>query len=264
MYNIYKPTVVQRLFKKYFIPLSPVQEPERIVRRSETFGKRLLNSYYIPSRKPSSACLIWFHGGCFIQEEPKNVLPFLEMLSSDINVYTFDYPLPFDFTLDETMLYIRQNLRNFFDTLSHDVYFVGGDSAGTFFAQKIYEDQIIRRRQLPELENVKAFVGVCGFYDMKFGNNKLGEFFFRFYLLRGVADKNLYTGSISYPNNLLITSSSDFLNAQTISYNDKYRANSILIRYTTPNSIHCFIASTSLPETRQAALQIIEFLKKWE
>lgn len=258
---------MQRLFKKYFVPLSPVLEPDRIIRTIDTFGKRVLNSYYIPRNGGSStSCLIWFHGGCFIQEEPTNVLPFLEVLSSDINVYTFDYPLPFDFTLDETIIYINKNLRNFFDTMFHDKYFIGGDSAGTFLAQKIYEQEIMRHEgpQLPEIRGIQAFVGVCGFYDMKFGNNKIGELFFSFYVLRGVSDKKKYHTTISFPNNLLITSSSDFLNRQTIIYHDIHRASSILVSYTTPNSIHCFIASTSLPETRRAASEILDFIRRFE
>jgi len=152
--------------------------------------------------------------------------------------------------------------------MPHANYFVGGDSAGTFFAQKIYENEILNIREpkipLPELVDVKAFVGICGFYDMKFGNNKMGEFFFNFYVLRGVKNKTSYNSTISFPNNLLLTSSSDFLNRQTIIYNDKYRSKSTLINYTTPNSIHCFITSTSLPETRRASSEIITFLRQWE
>lgn len=270
LYNVYKPTAIQRLFKKYFVPLSPVMQPDRIIRTVETFGKRILNSYYIPCVNVSTSCLIWFHGGCFIHEEPTNVLPFLEVLSSDINVYTFDYPLPFDFTLDETLSYINKNLRNFFDVMPHEKYFVGGDSAGTFLAQKIYEQEILQvkdvpiRLPLPELSTVDAFVGVCGFYDMKFGNNKLGEILFNFYVLRGVEDKKKYQSTAPFPNNLLITSTSDFLNRQTIIYNDMYRSRSILVSYTTPNSIHCFIASTSLPETRRAASEILDFIRRFE
>lgn len=272
LYNVYKPTTIQKLFKKYFVPLSPIVEPDRIIRTVDTFGKRILNSYYIPRSggKVSTSCLIWFHGGCFIQEEPTNVLPFLEVLSSDINVYTFDYPLPFDFTLDETLLYINKNLRKFFDTTPHDKYFVGGDSAGTFLAQKTYEQEITQvhelpgRFLLPELSMVHAFVGVCGFYDMKFGNNKIGELVFNFYVLRGVENKKKYQTTISFPNNLLITSSSDFLNRQTIIYNDMHRSRSILVSYTTPNSIHCFIASTFLPETRRAANEILDFIQRFE
>jgi hypothetical protein len=242
-------------------------EPDRIIRTVDTFGKRILNSYYIPRADgvASESCLIWFHGGCFIQEEPTNVLPFLEVLSSDINVYTFDYPLPFDFTLDETLSYINRNLRKFFDTTPHQKYFVGGDSAGTFLAQKIYEREILRVQELPlpELSQVQAFVGVCGFYDMKFGNNKIGEMLFNFYVLRGIEDKKKYQTTISFPNNLLITSSSDFLNRQTIIYNDMHRSRSILVNYTTPNSIHCFIASTFLPETRRAASEILDFIQRF-
>lgn len=262
LYNVYKPTVIQRLFKRYFIPLSPLRHPERIIKTVDTFGKRRLNSYYLP-KQGSKVCLIWFHGGCFIQEEPTNVLPFLEVLSNDINVYTFDYPLPFDFTLDQTLIYINKNLRQFFDTTPHEQYFVGGDSAGTFLALKLYEQQMLDNEYLsplPELTTAKAFVGVCGFYDMKFGNNKLGEFCFDFYVLRGVNNKKKYRTTISFPSNLLITSSSDFLNRQTILYNDIYRSRSILINYTTPNSIHCFITSTALPETVEAAQKIISFL----
>lgn len=271
LYNVYKPKVIQRLFKKYFVPLSPLVHPERIIKTTDTFGNRALNSYYMKaSGAMSNACLIWFHGGCFIQEEPTNVLPFLELLSNDINVYTFDYPLPFDFNLDETLSYINKNLRQFFDTVQHDTYFVGGDSAGTFLAQKTYEQEILQSKDppvrfaLPELARVQAFVGVCGFYDMKFGNNKMGEFFFNFYVLRGVSNKKKYQTTMAFPNNLLITSSSDFLNRQSIIYNDIYRSRSILVNYTTPNSIHCFIASTSLPETIRAANEIIDFLQKWE
>jgi hypothetical protein len=266
LYNVYKPTVIQRLFKKYFVPLSPIIEPERIIRTTDTFGKRALNSYYIP-RAGSTSCLIWFHGGCFIQEEPTNVLPFLEVLSSDINVFTFDYPLPFDFTLDETLQYINKNLRKFFDSMPHEKYFVGGDSAGTFLAQKTYEREILEapdRLPLPEFSRVEAFVGVCGFYDMKFGNNKIGEMFFNFYVLRGVDDKKKYQSTMAFPNNLLITSSSDFLNRQTIIYHDMHRSRSILVSYTTPNSIHCFIASTFLPETRRAGSEIIDFIRRFE
>lgn len=266
LYNIYKPTIVQSLFKKYFVPLSPLQEPERIVRTSQTFGKRILNSYYIPKKgTPSKHCLIWFHGGCFIQEEPTNVLPFLELLSDDINVYAFDYPLPFDFNLDETLMYITKNLREFFDSVPHDGYFIGGDSAGTFLAQKIYEQEVMSHDMvtLPEVVKVPAFVGVCGFYDMKFGNNKLGEFIFSFYVLRGVSNKKNFHTTMSFPSNLLITSTSDFLNRQTIIYSDIYRSKSTLLNYTTPNSIHCFIASTSLPETRRAASEILNYLKQW-
>lgn len=267
LYNAYKPTTIQRLFKKYFVPLSPILHPERIIKTSDSFGRRkTLNSYYIPNPK-SSSCLIWFHGGCFIQEEPTNVLPFLEMLSQDINIYTFDYPLPFDFTLDETLEYINKNLRKFFNEHTHQTYFIGGDSAGTFLAQKIYEREIkehYKYNPLPEVRKVNAFVGVCGFYDMKFGNNKMGEFFFNFYVLRGVEDKKQYQSTMAFPNNLLITSSSDFLNRQSIMHHDLYRSRSILINYTTPNSIHCFITSTTLPETTRAANEIIQFLKNWE
>lgn len=267
LYNIYKPNGVKRLYNKLFVPLSGIIEPERIIKTQTKFGRRVLNSYYIPNNE-SKSCLIWFHGGCFIQEEPTNVLPFLEMLSRDVSVYTFDYPLPFDFTLDETLIYINKNLRTFFDENTYENYFIGGDSAGTFLAIKIYELEIIKSElklfPLPELLSVNAFIGVCGFYDMTFGGNKMGEVFFRFYLLRGVNSKNKYTTNTSYPNNLLLTSSSDFLNRQTIVYNDMYRSKSTLISYTTPNSIHCFISSTSLPETIRAAGEIIAFIARWE
>lgn len=263
LYAIYKPSGLKILFNKVFTPLSPVLYPDRIIKTESTFGKRRLNSYFIPN-KSSKTCLIWFHGGCFIQEKPSNVLPFLEMLSQDMNVYTFDYPLPFDFTLDDTLVYINKNLKDFFNEYSFDTYAIGGDSAGTFLALKLYEFQTIKTdlylEPLPELLNVQKFVGVCGFYDMTFGGNKMGEMAFNFYVLRGVSNKKKYISNVSYPNNLLLTSSSDFLNRQTTVFNDKFRNVSDLISYTTPNSIHCFIASTHLPETARAHREIALFI----
>lgn len=263
LYNVYKPTFLQTIFNRYFVPVSPIKEPDRIILKYETFGKSNFVSYYIPSKIISDTCIIWFHGGCFLQKSPDNVMPFLELLSATNHVYTFDYPTLFDFTLDDTILFIQKNLRGFFDSMKFENYVIGGDSAGTFLALKVYEAELLNACVvLPELRDVNGFIGICGFYDRTFGDNILMKFLFEFYVLRGVKNKSVYNTSISFPNNLLVTATSDFLNEQTIRYNDKYRGKSRLLKFTTPNSQHCFINSTSLSETTAVVKEIELFISE--
>jgi hypothetical protein len=208
-----------------------------------------------------------------MEETPKTTLPFVQLVGdmTKIDVLTFDYPLPFDYTIDDTFRFINVTLKTFFnENKQYSNVFFGGDSAGAFLATKTIEFETnALARSILNIEQLKCpingFIGICGMYDITFSQNQLGELVFKFYVLRGCKNHAIYQNvNLKYPMHLQ-TSTNDFLIGQTQTFFDKHRSSehTTFHLFKTSNSVHCFITMTSLPETIESIDMIKDFIEKY-
>jgi acetyl esterase/lipase len=230
------------------------------------------DTFFFPAPSGNSNTLvIWFHGGCFIDERPKNILPFLEFFSEyahAVDIFTFDYPLPFKFSFDDTLIYVNYILKDLLAQHDYTNVYFAGDSAGAFFAVKTMEIEMSSSMR-KELKvdaigcHINGFIGICGFYDTTFNNNALGEMVFKFYLMRNIKSTKKYKKSNVIHPMLIVTSSSDFLLDQSRNFADRHRSypNNSYKVFNTPNTTHCFLTNIHLPETKELAVDILEFIE---
>lgn len=272
VYNVYKPVILQRYFRKRCVTVSNV-DIDRFSINKLKFGRRFFKTYYQKSNNDTDTLLIWFHGGCFMEETPKTTLPFVQLVGDTvkIDVLTFDYPLPFDYTLDDTFRYINKIINTFLEkSRKYSNIFFGGDSAGAFLATKTMEFETnAMARSVLNIDKlgcqINGFIGICGLYDTTFSQNRLGEMLFKFYVLRGCKNHSIYQNVImKYPMHVQ-TSTNDFLIRQTQQFYDKNRASehTSIHLFKTSNSTHCFITITSLPETIESIEMIKSFIYKY-
>lgn len=268
LYYIYRPIPLRSLYEKYLVAVS--NHDESMV---SVIGEHVLYNTVYQIKKisnKSNKLVVWFHGGGFIKEKAVNIIPFLVYLSEQCNVdvLTFDYPLPYKCRLDDTLVYISQILNKFFSENSkYDYIYFGGDSAGAYLALKILELQYNEAFRMylnvePVHADVTAFIGVCGFYDPTFGNKPLALPLFNswFWNVRNITFYK--TCNVRCPS-LIISSTQDFLVFQSRRFVDRQPRNLVTFRqFTTPNTIHCFISNTKLPETIEATSDMCEFINR--
>lgn len=281
LYYIFKPTPVQSFMKKILIPVTNFElDTTQHTMNTHTHEKhnRSLNVYHLVTNgidvnSRARTLLIWFHGGCFVIEDPANVMPFMGLIKrkapDNLDILIFDYPLPFDVTIDDTLIYIHDMLLSFFEDWSetYDSVFIGGDSAGSFLGLKTLEIENSEsfRGALgianPIGMHIGGFIGICGFYDVTFHNNTIASFCFQSYVMRGVSNKTKYQQMHLLHRMLLMTSKNDFLLSQTRNFFEKNRQRGELVVYDTPNTFHGFIGNTTLAETHNAVDKILLFIK---
>jgi acetyl esterase/lipase len=217
----------------------------------------------------SENILVWFHGGCFIQEKYDTILPFLVEVARvcEMDVVTFDYPLLYTATMPETLGYCNQLLRDFFDEHKYENVFYGGDSAGTYLALKTMEieyNQSLRTAVGVEPLGipVNGFVGICGFYDPTLNGKPLALPLINHWFWKADNITNYKKCSVRVPS-LLVSSSHDFLVSQTQRFIDQQPRRLLQFRqFVTPNSLHCFVANTTLLETIQTLELMCDFFSR--
>jgi acetyl esterase/lipase len=259
---------LRNLYKKYFAAVvnhneSYTQLIEHRPHRNNKF--RVIKCF--GDKSESDILLVWFHGGSFIQEKYDNILPFLVEISktTNIHVITFDYPLLYHTKLHETLEFINLLLADYFSENKYKYIFYGGDSAGTYLALKTIEIEFNNSlRNITKTNQIEiipsGFIGICGFYDPTFGNKPLAPFFINTWFWRVPNMINFKKCTLTTPA-LIITSSRDFLATQSQRFVDTQPRRLIKYKqFTTPNSLHCFVANTLLPETQETLGLIKDFI----
>lgn len=266
LYFIYRPIPLQALYNRYYYPSSIFEDGEYTQQSRNTYKKLNYNSYLLKN-SGANTLIVWFHGGCFIQENPDIVLPFLGLLRQNMpncDILTFDYPLPYSRTLDDTIVCSNQIIAKYIG--NYDNYYVAGDSAGSLLAlltTHIETSPTLSSRFGINPLGVKfnGYISVCGFYDIRFNGNALAEMIFKFYIGRGTKNWNNFLASEILVPALVFTSKSDFLYKQNIDFVQRNLSRDIYLKeFDTHNSIHCFISHTGAEETKEAVQYIKMFV----
>lgn len=258
---------MRSLYKKYFGAVVNHDDQYTNVLKEIKIQKKNYRIIKCSSKENSNELLVWFHGGSFIQEKYENILPFLVEISKStkIDVLTFDYPLLYTAKLHETLNFCNRILLDFFsENQQYKSIFYGGDSAGTYLALKVIETElndslqnITKSTAIGVIPN--GFIGICGFYDATFGGKPIVSSLVNNWLWRVPKLTNFNNCILTIPA-LIITSSRDFLATQSKRFIDSQPRRLIKFKqFVTPNTLHCFVANTTLSETQEAIDLIQEF-----
>lgn len=269
LYFLYKPIPLQGLYNRYFFPTSVFTEGAYTDEGVFTYKNSKFNTYLLRNEGAKSL-VVWFHGGCFMQNHPHIVLPFLGLLRRnlpDCDILTFDYPVPYTHTLHDTLKFSNSLIKA---TISeqYENYFLGGDSAGSFFALLTSNIETSNTMSgvlgIPKLGiQYRGFISVCGFYDQTFDNNKIADALFKFYIARGVEQWSTYRVQEIFIPTIVFTSKSDFLYSQNINFVRQNIARSVYLKeFDTHNAIHSYITNTSAEETLETVEYIREFVDR--
>lgn len=269
MYYIYKPIPLRSLYKKQFIPVVSHNPEYTHLIEERRFKGRTFRILKCGIDQSSDKLLVWFHGGSFVQETYDNILPFLVEVAetNKCHVLTFDYPLLYTAKLHETLKYINTILREFFVLNEYKDIYYGGESAGTYLALKTIEieyNQALRNvTDTQELGVIpKGFIGICGFYDPTFNGKPLAKYLMNMWFWR-VQDMQLFINCNLNVPALIVSSSRDFLATQSQRFVDSQPRHLTQYEYfITPNTLHCFVANTTLSETRDTIEIMKNFMSK--
>lgn len=270
IYYIYRPIPLKALYNRLFFPVSNFTEYDHTEIKELEYKKNYFKQYLLKNEN-SDTLIIWYHGGCFIQDHPQIVLPFLGSLRRELpncDILTFEYPLPYDFTLDDSLAFgnyvISKNILP-----KYKNYYICGDSAGSYFAAitaNIQDSNTLHTvLHLDKLDlNFNGLISVSGFFDQTFDDNIILKNLFRLYVARYVKNFNaLRTTEIFIPS-LIFTSKQDFLYRQNVQFSQtNQHRDSYLKVFDSRESVHDFISYTALPETKECIELIREFINKF-
>jgi len=269
LYYLYKPIPLQNLYNKYFFPVSNFTRDENTEIETKIYKGKKFKCYHI-SNQNANTLIIWFHGGCFIKKEANTTLPFLGLLSENnpnCDILTFEHPTPFNYTLQDLMLFSNDLIRSFLNKHKHKYsnYYVGGDSSGAFFAALTANIE-----SLDNLHNIipvqklniefNGLITICGFFNTAF-NNVLLNNLFNFYIGRSTPNLDGYRTQEVYIPYIAFTSRIDFLYQENVEFAERnIRKGSYLKVFETNTAVHCYISYTQLDETHETVQLIKKFL----
>lgn len=225
---------------------------------------KIQKNYILYSKEGNKNLTIIFHGGAFLFSDFKNAYGFSNSLYEHLKTFDiliFQYPVRFDFTIEQAMIAINDILKNFINR--YDNYTAIGVSAGVLlmgtFLQKEMNKDVAQKICVPQIGlNISKFVAINGVFDTNFNNSVLNKLF-SFYIMRGTSSiKNYSCYNLSVPK-LIISNTYDFLYEQTKNY-IKTEQCSLKI-FQNKNLDHRFIFYQNLNETNIAIKSISSFLQ---
>lgn len=271
-YTLYKPSPVKRFYNRYYYPVSNFTEHESTTIDDFRYKNQMFQRYLLKN-KSSDTLIVWFHGGCFLQEHPRLVLPFLGLLRKSLpncDILTFDYPLPFDYTLHDSLASSVEVIRGEIENGHYTNHYIAGDSAGAFFAvlvANLQNDSTLSAQLDVERLPMKTFNGliiVSGFLDATFGNKMFLEKCFQFYIARNTRNFHLYRTDRIFIPSMIFTSKHDFLYQQNVKFALRnIESESHLKVYEADTARHDYISYTNIPETFDTVKIIDEFIENY-
>jgi acetyl esterase/lipase len=269
LFIIYKPVPIQALYNRYFIPSSNFTEQAHTTEQIVLFKQRKFETFLLRNNN-ADTLIVWFHGGCFIQDHPHVILPFLGRLRRELpncDILTFAYPIQFEFNLNDTLLFANKLISDM-DKSKYKHIYLGGDSAGVLLAlmtARIEESHTLSTiLDIPRLNiTYTGIIAICGFYDITFNSNLFAKSIFKFYIGRNTPNWNSYHVREIITPTLMLTSKHDFLYNQHIRFaTDNKMRNIYLKEFHSKNTVHCFVTNTESEETSAAILHIQQFITR--
>lgn len=255
IYFLYAPTQIKYLFKIKFPRIDYVCNAN-----GQIFDNYTL---YAAQQQPADNLLIVFIGGAALYSRVQTIYGFTNELYDRIgekfDILTFSYPVRFKNTVRDMLIYINAILQKF---LHYKNVHACGISFGTLlagaFIKKEGSLQASKKMQVPQIGmNVKSLSGFSGLYGTKF-NSQLLTNLFKFYVMRQTPGIEYYSCyNLAIPT-LAISSSSDFLVAQTFRF--AKREGSEVKIFQAPYLRHAFVQVITLDEAKQALDMLAKFL----
>lgn len=215
-------------------------------------------------RSGNSKLLVWFIGGSFIFSQRDQVYGFLNKLFDKIghefDILTFQYPVRFKYTLQQSMLAINDILKDYI--LQYDEHYAGSMSAGTLllgaFCQKEKSVKVAKDIGVPQIGlQFKKLISICGLFEPEF-NSSLLNGIFNFYIARGTPGIKYYSFYNLSPDKLVIGSVSDFLYQQTLKFISTEKCTFRI--FTNPQLGHVFCKLLNYAESLDTIDMISKFL----
>nr|WOJ45412.1 GrBNV gp19-like protein [Apis mellifera nudivirus] len=181
------------------------------------------------------------------------------LIGQKINLLMLRYPVRFTNTVYDAMISINNSLR-VHATRYKQCYMIG------FSAGALLAGVFIRKEQSRALANLikvpqigisaRAFVGICGLYDVNFDNDIISKLF-GFYIMKNTPEyKRYHCRDLTIPT-FLISSTNDILIGQTRQFVETQQCTYKLFNEKLP---HAFIQYINLPQSQEALKLISEFV----
>lgn len=253
--------VVYILWKPNFVKYAFKWVPNTLYDLAE--NAKEINNYTLYSRPNNKKLIVFFNGGAFIYSVRQNSYGLLNALSKKLPEYdilVFDYPVRFNYTVQETLQNINETLKNF---MQYESYYGIGESAGTLllgtFCSKEADIEYANRIKVPQIGiKFSCYVGITGVYCTRFTNQIVNNLF-QFYIIRGSTNGNLYSAyNLNIPK-LIISNKTDFLYHQTNDFLQKQPSKSRI--FENQNLPHTFIFNMHFTETSECINLISEFIE---
>lgn len=217
--------------------------------------------------------IFWVHGGAFIIKEYNYVVDFAshihEQIKSHCDLVLFDQKPRMEFTINQTLIDIRNKLEVCLSSGLYKNLIITGDSSGVLFAgtllRCIYDQNLAIKLNIEPIKKIetvkiKSFISVSGMLFVSFTNNFLQSKLLEFYVGRGSANfVSFGCQAIDNVDTFVITNKNDYLFGMSIQFIQTTNAKSLII--TDSNVLHDFYRYTDLKETQQTIASIVSYIK---